>query len=444
MATLPAYARTAPIPRPVLEAVLCRLDVDRHLVDLLDRVRDRNLGLPVWAGRSLLLLSPRYVRRVLGGSDILYSPDTDRNRTAYAALAPGLVTLARDRTRMLRRDATESMLDTKNPGSAMAGRFAATAADEIDAMLDGPVRTGILQWSDLRSAFDRAGRRCVLGDAARDDLTVTALVTRLSRRPNRHGRRRAEQWKSELDERIARYADDPHPSSLLGRIADGPSDGDLLDQVPYWLLSTSYVAPIAAHALALLATHPRDFARVMEELADAERHHGAATPEAIAAQPYLQAAITEAARLWPSVPTVSRVTTRPVSWESVPVEPGTNLVVDLRYQARSRRGGSYANRFAPHQWLDGSLDADWTILPFGAGRGGCAGAMLGVHLAVAGASTILRRCFLRAIAPTWAPDRPLPVTHSPADVRFAVASRPEAALSGASITSETILGETDD
>ncbi|MGH8876264.1 MAG: hypothetical protein ACRD0P_02805, partial [Stackebrandtia sp.] len=78
----------------------------------------------------------------------------------------------------------------------------------------------------------------------------------------------------------------------------------------------------------------------------------------------------------------------------------------------------------PQLWLDGSLDRDWSVLPFSLGRANCAGAMLGGYLATATCAAILRRAYLRLAGPALTSDRRLPMALNPASVRFTIGVKP--------------------
>ncbi|ADD42762.1 cytochrome P450 [Stackebrandtia nassauensis] len=431
--TLPAFARGIAIARPKTVSLLNRLQVDRRMVDLFDRLRERYRGLPVWIssvnGPTLLLLSPRHVERVLGGSDQLYTPDTKDKHRALGVFQPHGVIVSRGELRVKRRQFNEAILDTSQP--AHAERYARIVAAEIDAMMTGPGRDGTLIWPEIKRAFDCVARRVVLGDGAREDVDSTRLLAKLRREANSLGakpgtRRRVAAWKADWDNRLARYAESAPADSLIGRVTDTYAETEVrpLGQVTQWLTALDMVPVLAARTLALLASHPEHFARANEELAAADAHHGASTAASIAAQPYLQACVMEAARLWPAVPNLARATTRPLDWDGVILKTGTTMVIPALYHARSRRQGRFAHRFTPERWLDGGLDRDWTIMPFSLGPARCAGAMLGGLLATAGCAALLRQAYVRLNTPRLAPDKPLPMAMPVTDISLAVGAKP--------------------
>lgn len=443
--TLPTLARGVAIARPKTTALLNRLDVDRRMVELFDRLRDRYRGLPVWTNsigrRTLLLLSPTHVERVLGGSDLLYTPDTAVKHRAFGTFQPDALPISRGRLRTERRRFNEAVLDSHATRPGHADRCARIVSAEIDALLTGPGRDGRLIWPELHRGFDQLARRVVLGDGARDDADTTRLLARLRHAANTaaitgRNRRRVAAWKADWDDRITRYAASAPADSLIGRVYDSPTGPRVhpLGQVTHWLLALDRVGELTARTLALLASHPEQFARANEELIAADTHHGPDTADAIAAQPYLGACVMEAARLWPAVADLSRVTTRPVDWDGVLLATATTLIVPITYHARSRHQGRSANHFQPDRWLDGGMDRDWTIMPFGRGPARCAGTTLATFLATAASAAILRRAYVRLNTPRLASHRPLPTVLPVADISFAVAAKPPVA---APITSAT-------
>lgn len=438
--TLPGFARGVVIANPRTTALLARLGVERQLVALFDRLRERYRGSPVWAGSAagrptLLVLSPSHTERVLGGSDQLYSPDTGDKHRMLAVFEPNAVIVSRGRLRTLRRGFNETILDSNAHRPSHADHLMAVVTEEIGAMMDGPGSDGVLNWAELKRGFDRVGRRVVFGDAARDDAELTAMLARLRRYGNARGaapgaRRRIRALRLDWDNRVARYAESAPGTSLIGRVTDTYTPTLLrpLGQLPHWLMEFDRVGAFAARTLALLASHPRQFARVNEELAAADDHHGRDTAASVAAQPYLEACFLESTRLWPPVADLVRATTRPVDWDGVILPAGTALLISTLHQHRSRFQGPKAHRFVPELWLDGAFDADWSVLPFGLGPGRCPGGPLAVFLGTAVCAAVLRRAYVRLAHPPLATDKPLPLALPAASLRFSVGAKPRVAV----------------
>ncbi|HZE41438.1 MAG TPA: cytochrome P450 [Stackebrandtia sp.] len=452
--TIPSLARGVATTRPGTVRVFDRLQVDRRMVALLDRLRQRYRGSPVWMdsprGPALLLLSPRHVERVLGGSDRLYTLDTRAKRRAFGIFEPHAVVISRGEVRARRRAFNESILDSRSDQPRTAEHDARVVSQEIASLVSGPGRDGILHWPEIQRAFGCVSRRVVFGDAARDDVDTTQLLRRLLREANTFGlkpggRQRAARWKAEWERRLERYAASAPADSLIGRLADtsGSADIDPYGQVAHWCLSLDMVAVVAARALALLASHPEHFSRANEELIAADAHHDPGSAASVAAQPYLEACVLEAARLWPLVPNLVRSTTRAVEWDGVMVKSNTTLVISALHQARSRHLGRRGARFIPEQWLDGSLDNDWTMLPFSAGPAACPGEMLATFLATAACAEVLRRSYVRTASPALAPDMPLPYSLPAASINLAVGVKPNiAAPSPMAVAGGSSSGET--
>src|ERR1043165_9764671 len=79
-----SLGRGVVLARPRVNTLFTKLQADRRLVRLLDRLHEEHAGQPVWTtgltGATLLVVSRSDVRRGLSGSDRLYSPATPLKR----------------------------------------------------------------------------------------------------------------------------------------------------------------------------------------------------------------------------------------------------------------------------------------------------------------------------------------------------------------------------
>ncbi|MEV0648412.1 cytochrome P450 [Phytomonospora sp. NPDC050363] len=425
------------IARPRVNALFTKLQADRRLVRMLDRLHDEYGGRPVWTtgptGETLLVLSRSDMRRVLSGSDRLYAPATPLKRRMMGHFQPDGVIITGGELRESRRQFNEVVLDWGRDAHREAARFAMVVNEEIEALLTGPIATGRpLSWRALRRCVQRVGRRCVLGDVAAEDVEVTELLETLRREGNWLGlrvwrRSRMHALRARFDDRVHRYIDVGQGGSLVGRFADLPIEARVhpSGQVAQWMAAFDTISQLIARTLALLSTHPWFLTAIEEELADADRFHDAGTAASVLAMPHLKATVMEAARLWPIVRDLNRVVTRDVEWDGVRVPAEAEVSISLVYHGRAGYRGRSANRFTPQQWLDGGSDGDWGLSPTGRGPTACPGGDLGVFIATTALAACLRQSRFRLLTQELRPDQPLPYSFDPFRVKFAVADRPD-------------------
>ncbi|GIG69147.1 cytochrome P450 [Phytomonospora endophytica] len=425
------------LARPRVNALFTRLQADRRLVRLLDRLHEDHAGQPVWTngitGATLLVLSRSDVRRVLSGSDRLYAMATPLKRRMMGHFQPDGVILTEGELRESRRRFNEVVLDWGRDAHREAARFATVVNEEVEALLTGPRATGRpLSWRALRRAFQRVGRRCVLGDVAAEDVEVSELLETLRREGNWMGLRvwrrgRMHALRARFDDRVHRYIDVGQSGSLVGRFADLPIEARVhpSGQVAQWLMGFDTIAPLAARTLALLSTHPWFLTAIEEEIADADRFHHAGTADSVLAMPHLKATVLESARLWPIMRDLARVVTRDTDWDGALVPEDAEVAISLVYHGRAAYRGRAAHRFTPQQWLDGSADNDWALSPTSRGPAACPGGDLGVFIATTAMAAFLREARFRLLTQELRPDQPLPYGFDPFRIKFAVADRPD-------------------
>ena len=129
--------------------------------------------------------------------------------------------------------------------------------------------------------------------------------------------------------------------------------------------------------IGLMATHPEIAEQVRREIAGADA--GASPMEGIARQPYLNATIKEAMRLYPpSTALFTRVALRDVTIGETPVSKGTLVVVPIWHLHHDARSFAEPDRFLPERFMPGAPAIPRSaFLPFGAGPHFC----LGQHFA---------------------------------------------------------------
>jgi cytochrome P450 len=394
-------------------AAATKANVDGWAVGLLGGMKRSHAGGPVWVrvmrDRALLPLAPADVHRALQGSPDPFAADPKAKRDGMCAFQPDALTISRGELWKNRRAFTEAVLDTGEPLHRFADRFAGVAREETDALLlsvDGDA--GKLTWEEWQSSFRRLTRRVVLGDRARDDEALSELLREMMSEANGMPGKPSERYPDFIS-RLSTYVDDAEAGSLVALFEEAPSDESTrpTGQAAHWLFAThDTLASNAFRALALLASHARQRARVDEELADFESDNALGAD--VAGLEYLGACLQEAMRLWPTTPMLSRETLTDTDWGGVSVPAGTNVLIPNTFLHRDTDRHPWADRFAPEQWLHGDAPDDWCFNHFSRGPQGCPGSALALFLAKAVLATLLCRREVDLVSPSLDPEPPLP------------------------------------
>ncbi|MFG2041796.1 cytochrome P450 [Dactylosporangium sp. NPDC048998] len=339
-----------------------RLDLDRRGARLLRGLRARHgdgplrLALP---GRPVaLVLDEAGVERVLAGSPEPFALATREKVAALRHFQPHGVLISTGSLRQARRHFNETVLDAGAPLHRAAGAIAGKVRDEVERFDDGR----ILDWPAFAAMFDRIARRVVLGDAARDDIRVTAELNRLRAAANwAYLRPRQEGLRQRFQRRIDAYVARAEPGTLAGTIAGTPAVAgvDPAGQVPHWLFAFDAAGMSAFRTLALLGS-------------DAGRQGTAARDEA-PLYPFVRACVQDTVRLWPTTLVVLRESTAETDWHGASLPAGTSFVLPSSYFHRDETTMHQADEFAPEVWLSGGARRSWSVFPFSAGPGACPG-----------------------------------------------------------------------
>ncbi|MGH2950903.1 MAG: cytochrome P450 [Solirubrobacterales bacterium] len=396
-------------------AAATRLNVDGHARGLLAGMARSYGGGPVWVrvvrDPALLLLSPTDAHRALAGSPAPFASDPEPKRKGMCVFQPDALTISRGELWRARRGFTEAVLDTGRPLHRLAERFAAAAAEEAvalatEAQAGGPAT---LAWEAWHRCFRRLTRRVVLGDAARDDEELSAQLAELMSEANGMPGEPSEGY-PELEARIGAYVEAADPQSLVGLFAEAPAGPETnpAGQVPHWLFAMQDTLAINAfRALALIASHPRQRAIMIEELTGAATADGLGA-ESVARLVYLEGCLEEAMRLWPTTPMLSRETLAETDWRGTAVPAGTQVLISNTLFHRDRDRHAYADRFAPERWVEGDAAEDWSFNHFSGGPQGCPGAGLTLFAGKALLAALLRERGVGLERPAIDPGRALP------------------------------------
>ncbi|MEU4578517.1 cytochrome P450 [Nonomuraea sp. NPDC023979] len=440
---LPALAQGVIVRRPLMVRLAALTRADDRAVRLLARLRARHGDGPLLVrvplrGWAVLVLSAADVRRVL--DDRSLTPANREKRGALGHFQPdGVLITPEPELRERRHDYNERVLLPD------FGPVARAAAEEAATL---PYR-GVLTWTDFHAAFWRLARRVVLGDGARDDVTLTRMLDRLRGDANwfyLRGRRtdvyRA--FRRRLDGHLARA----EPGSLAAALAATPAPADVCPegQVPHWLFAFDAAAIAAYRALALLATHPPPRTAHHPGPPSTPAHpappgtpgEGTAARDGAAADGAathpgpsgvdgagVRAAVLESVRLWPTTLAILRDTTGPTEWG---VPEGSLVAIYSPYVNRAEAGDHYRPGLwtGDDAWDDGEpLDGGgaWaggdarTGVPFSAGFARCAGRDLVLFTASSLLGAFLRE---REVFASVRLEGALPASFDHTGLRFAV------------------------
>jgi cytochrome P450 len=377
-------------------------NVDGLAVGLLSGMRDRHAGGPLWVrvatDRALLLLTPADAHRALAGSPEPFAPDPEGKRKGMVAFQPDALTISRDGIWRNRRDFTEAVLETGRPLHRLADRFAAVADEEVAAM-GREVGSAELAWDDWQRAFHRLTRRVVLGDAARSDDELTAELAAMMDEANGMPGETSERYPGFVA-RLRAYVEAGDENALIGSFRAAPHDGTtkVEGQLPHWLFAMHDTLAINAYrALAAILAHARVRARVQAEVGALD---GPPSASGVAGLAYLGACLSDAMRLWPTTPMLSRETLAETDWRGEPAPAGTQVLIVNTFLHRDRDRIPYADRFSPEQWLEGDAPERLEYNHLSRGPQGCPGARLAIFLGTAVLASLLGG---RAVEPVSSP-----------------------------------------
>ncbi|NKQ53030.1 cytochrome P450 [Amycolatopsis sp. K13G38] len=391
--------------------LLERTQADSSAVRMMQTFRSRYgtepLRLPI-PGRSLAVVMSRHdVGRVLDGTPEPFSPANLEKRAALAQFQPHGVLISEGAERERRRDFNERVLQTQDRLHHLTPVVLAKIREEVASL---PER-GSLDWDQFAVVWWRLVRRITLGDGARDDNVTTDLLARL---------RLAANWsylapprkalRRRVMERLHGHLERAEADSLAGTIAGAaPSpDIDAVSQVGHWLFAFDAAGMVALRALALLATHPEQRHRALEEVASA--------PDL----PYLRACVLDTVRLWPTTPVILRDATK----ETDSMAAGTALLIFTPFFHRDDENLPYAHSFAPDIWLDGRAQGNPALVPFSAGPGECPARNLVLTVTSCLLAELLRgREFQLTSGQRLGASRPLPATLDNFGLAFSVRGR---------------------
>ncbi|MFJ8588595.1 cytochrome P450 [Streptomyces sp. NPDC093595] len=401
-----------------------RYAVDRRATGLLSELRGRYgagpLRLDVAGRHFAVVLDADDARLVLDGTPDPYSPATREKTAALEHFQPHGVLISRGTRRDERREFNEAVLEYGRQLHSLAPHMVRAVREEAGRLLGAATAgDGELGWATFKEAWDRTARRVVLGDTARDDTALTAMLARLRAAANwSFAAPRRPGLRDRFERRLRDHLERSEGGSLAAALGDAPAAAgtDPAGQAPHWLFAFDAAGIAAFRTLALLSTHERQAAQARAELAVADL----TGPQLL---PYTRACVLESVRLWPTTPFILRESVRDTVWGGDTLPGGTEFLI---YAPLFHRDEAlpYSDRFTPEIWLDGTAQDTEALMPFSGGPGECPGQDLVLLVTSTMLAALLERhTYLLDRPGRLRPDRPLPRTLDHFGLRFVALPR---------------------
>lgn len=321
-----------------------------------------------------LVLDPDDANRVMEETPEPFATAETAKQSALSHFEPDMALISHGKARKERRRLNDDVLQSGCPMHRFSAHFTQVAEEEVDALLKTVYHHNHqLDWPLFFDAWNRIVRRVVLGDAARDDYSLTQELIQLRKAANwgfMHPKRK--RLRQKFHDRLAHYVEQAEPNSLAAKLSDYAPQGQAkpLDQIPQWLFAFEPAGMATFRALALLCAHPAQNELAQKEV---DKNPQPQPDSTFINNPFLKACVLEALRLWPTTPLILRETTERTCWSQGEMPTNTTLLIHAPYFHRDDRLLDIANRFAPHIWLDPEQLKHWPLLPFSGGPGICPG-----------------------------------------------------------------------
>ena len=392
-----------------------------------DVFREPLVHMRVQGVNRIYLIDPDLIQEALvrHADDLIKSEDV--RRTLGPALGQGLLTAEGAHWRVQRRSVApvfqhQRLLKLVPPMIAAAER---TRERWLRQPLGVPLRVG---HEMMHTTFDIIAETMLSGaggvDVARVERSVTdylaptgwVLAYSLIRAPKwtpypGRGRslRAAGYLRRTLAEMVARRRTMPHDREdlvdLLLTAVDpeggqAMSDGEIVDNlVTFISAGHETTANGLAWTFHLLAAHPEVEARLRAEI-DAVTGGGDVRPEHVAELTYCRQVFSEAMRLYPPAPIISREVARPFRLDGREITAGSILNIPIYALHRHQRLWTDPERFDPERFAPevAARRPRYAYMPFGAGPRICIGSAFAMMEAVAVLAVLLQRLTLRDVA----------------------------------------------
>jgi cytochrome P450 len=371
---VPTLAKGVIKRRPWIEAAAQHLGLDTDAVQLLQELRKKYgrgpllLWLPFRS--QVVLLDPKDVSQVLSETPIPFGSATKEKKSSLGHFEPNHILIADPERRAELRPVHEQALATNQRIHPLADRFTHVINSELQSLTND---TPILDYPTFSTTWFRIIRRLVLGDAARNDDTLTNALDAIRRRANWGFLLPADHTTlASVQTQLNHYISTREEGSLVSLLPTTPHATESLDlasQITHWLFAFDAAGIAAFRALALLACpdHAAHQARASDE---------AATGQA-ADRPFARTVFLESLRLWPTTPAILReLNTDSRLGSGVELSKGTGVVVFTPLFHRDGEVLEFADRLEPGLWMkegqgEREVDLARALVPFSAGPAMC-------------------------------------------------------------------------
>lgn len=396
--------------------LLAHLRIHPFRPDFFHKLRARHasdaLLIRFFGRRILLLFAPTDIQRVLEHSPAIYA-EPGLKRKGMAFFQPDAVTISHGREWQKRRACNEQVLDTPQP----LHRHADAMLTHVERLIPDEAPRFV---ADFERLFADIALTLVCGRVDDGDRRRLGELLAMMRTANRLFLLKPASRQAAIESWLRQRAFDAPADSLLGMLADCPSDPDLkpLRQAPHWLFALGDTLPVnLMRALLLIANDAELQGRLVEEISDIDGDKAAD----IARLHLLDGCLQEAMRLWPTTPVIARRMIRADGLAGGRLPPGTQVMILNNVMHRDERFQHDANRFRPQRWREAMPRYVYNHLS--AGAQGCAGAHLALFVGKAVLAGLLRRWEYTGAHPRIDTSRPIALINNPFEIRFNARSR---------------------
>ncbi|WP_064692791.1 cytochrome P450 [Rhizobium aegyptiacum] len=412
----PTVAKGVIIRRPAMERLAERRGFDTSAVKQIQRLKNKYgaapLLLPIPFRPQLLILDPADVATVLQSSPEPFAAATAEKHGALAHFEPKNVLISSGPRRAKLRPAHEHALATANRLHPYSLHFKSVVDAEFRQVLNGIGfnRPDELDWPAFSQAWYRVIRRIVLGERARNDITLTETLNELRGRANWAFAAPVDQRKLALFHRqVGGYLAEPEKHSLISRLPDGDELAPE-NQVAQWLFAFDAAGITVMRTLAVLACHVSCWVKAVEEATGADLD-----------RPFTRSCLLEVLRLWPTTPVILRQLTKDIKAGGRIIARGTGVIIFAPFFHRDP-ALVYANRMEPSIWGRNDALPSAGLVPFSAGPIICPAHNLVPTIASLAVGTFLSAADIVLLQPSLTVGN-LPGTLNHFDIRLRLTAR---------------------
>lgn len=146
-----------------------------------------------------------------------------------------------------------------------------------------------------------------------------------------------------------------------------------------FIAGTDTISTLLEWSMTELLRHPNTMKKLKEEVSKVANGRTHITEEDLSHMKYLNAVVKETLRLHPSIPLlVPRESRQDIKLNGYHIKAGTRVFINAWAIARDPTHWDQPEEFKPERFLSSSIDVkgkDFQVIPFGAGRRGCPGAV---------------------------------------------------------------------